>query len=161
MQFIVSRRLFPSSKNPRFQNYAMCKKRPCENEFYLPPPLPLKKRKKQTNKQKLVKHCFRFLLGRLLYPEVIHRVLSVTWVSWKFLGPKCLMGNVKMANRIFTLGLVLKRGKIQIGAGVIRLADISVILTIGYINNACWAVCLSRCQCIWMKSFLLVPHFWV
>ena len=47
------------------------------------------------------------------------------------------MGNVKMANRIFTLGLVLKRGKIQIGAGVIRLADISVILTIGYINNAC------------------------
>ena len=47
------------------------------------------------------------------------------------------MGNVKMANQIFTLGLVLKRGKIQIGAGVIRLADISVILTIGYINNAC------------------------
>ena len=47
------------------------------------------------------------------------------------------MGNVKMANQIFTLGLVLKRCKIQLGAGVIRLADISVILTIGYINNAC------------------------
>ena len=47
------------------------------------------------------------------------------------------MGNVKMANQIFTRGLVLKRGKIQLGAGVIRLADISVILTIGYINNAC------------------------
>ena len=41
------------------------------------------------------------------------------------------MGNVKMANQIFTLGLVLKGGKIQLGAGVIRLADISVILTIG------------------------------
>ena len=42
------------------------------------PPLPLKKRKKERKKQKLLKHCFRFLLGRLLYPEVIHRVLSVT-----------------------------------------------------------------------------------
>ena len=49
MQFMVTRRLFPSSKNPRFQNYAMCKKRPCENEFYPPPP-PLKK-KKQRNKE--------------------------------------------------------------------------------------------------------------
>ena len=46
------------------------------------------------------------------------------------------MGNVKMANQIFTLSLVLKRGKIQLGAGVIHLADISVILTIGHINNA-------------------------
>ena len=76
MQFMVTRRLFPSSKNPRFQSEAMCKKRPCENEFYLhenrklfssseeshclpylvyPRPLPKKKteRKKQIKKNYL------------------------------------------------------------------------------------------------------------
>ena len=98
----------------------------------------------------------------LLYPEVIHRELSVTRVSWKFLGTKVSHGQCKNGESNFTLSLVLKRGKIQLGAGVIRFADISIILTIGgCINNACWAVYLSRCQCIWDKSFLLVPHFWV
>lgn len=40
-------------------------------------------------------------------------------------------GQCKNGESNFTFSLVLKRDKIQLGAGVIRFADISVILTIG------------------------------
>ena len=71
------------------------------------------------------------------------------------------MGNVKMAKSNFTLSLVLKRGKIQLGAGVIRFADICIILTIGgyIIMPVSQSIYIRRYQCIWVKSFLLVPHF--
>ena len=70
-------------------------------------------------------------------------------------------GQCKNGESNFTLSLVLKRGKIQLGAGVIRFADISIILTIGdyIIMPVRQSIYIRRYQCIWVKSFLLVPHF--
>lgn len=72
-------------------------------------------------------------------------------------------GQCKNGESNFTLSLVLKRGKIQLGAGVIRFADISIILTIGgfIIMPVSQSIYIRRYQCIWVKSYLLVPHLWV